>query len=79
MSAAATTVVSSADVAGDMPSSVPTVGGDSSQDGAQPFSEVLSLSTPDHAGSTDSAPRIRAFTETRRGARREHYRRADRP
>jgi Flagellar hook-length control protein FliK len=29
-----------------MPSSVPVVGGDSSPDGGQPFSEVLSLSTP---------------------------------
>jgi len=48
---AATVVVSSAEGAGDMPSSVPVAGGDSSQDVAQPFSEVLSLSTPDQPGS----------------------------
>ena len=56
MSAAATVVVSSAEGAGDMPSPVPAAGGDSSQDDAQPFSEVLSLSSPDHPGSSDSAP-----------------------
>jgi hypothetical protein len=36
-----------------MPSSVPVAGGDSPEDGAQPFSEVLSLSSPDHPGSSD--------------------------
>jgi hypothetical protein len=54
-SAAATVVVSSAEGAGDMPSSAPVGGGDSSQDGAPPFSEVLSLSSPDHPGPSDSA------------------------
>jgi hypothetical protein len=40
-----------------MPSSVPGAGGGSSQDGGQPFSEVLSLSTPpDRPGSSASAP-----------------------
>jgi hypothetical protein len=56
VSAASTVVVSSAEGAGDMPSPVQTAGGDSSQDDAQPFSEVLSLSSPDHPGSSDSAP-----------------------
>jgi hypothetical protein len=51
---AATVVVSSAEGAGDMPSSAPVVGADSPEDGAQPFSEVLSLSSPDHPGT--SAP-----------------------
>jgi hypothetical protein len=55
VSAAATVVVSSAEGAGDMPSSVPVAGGDS-QDDVQPFSEVLSLSSPDHPASSDSAP-----------------------
>ena len=55
-STAATVVVSSAEGAGDMPSSAPVGGGDSSQDGAPPFSEVLSLSSPDHPGPSDSAP-----------------------
>jgi flagellar hook-length control protein FliK len=55
VSAAATVVVSSAEGAGDMPSSVPVGSGDVSQDGAQPFSEVLSLSSPDHPGPSDSA------------------------
>ena len=52
---AATVVVSSAEGAGDMPSSVPVAGGDSSQEGEQPFSEVLSLSSPDHPGSSGSS------------------------
>jgi hypothetical protein len=52
---AATVVVSSAEGAGDMPSSVPVAGGDSSQDDAPPFSEVLSLSSADHPSSSGSS------------------------
>ena len=56
MTPSATAVVSSAEGAGDMPSSAPVSGRDSSEDGAQPFAEVLSLSSPDHPSSSDSAP-----------------------
>lgn len=38
-----------------MPSSVPVAGGDSSQDDAPPFSEVLSLSSADHPSSSGSS------------------------
>jgi Flagellar hook-length control protein FliK len=39
-----------------MPTPVPVADGGSSEDGAQPFSEVLSLSSPDRPGSSDSSP-----------------------
>ena len=58
MSAAATVVVSSAEGAGDMPTSNPIAGGDSPEEGAQPFSEVLSLSSPDHPDSSGSPRRL---------------------
>ena len=56
MSAAGTVVATSAEGAGDMPSSAPLTSGDSSSNGAQPFSEVLSLSAPDLPGSSSSSP-----------------------
>jgi len=52
---AATVVVSSAEGAGDMPSSVPVAGGDTSTEGAPPFSEVLSRSSSDRPDSPDSS------------------------
>jgi hypothetical protein len=56
VSAAGTVVATSAEGAGDMPSSTPVTSGDSSPDGAQPFSELLSLSAPDLPGSSSSSP-----------------------
>ena len=55
MSAAGTVIATSAEGAGDMPSSAPVTSGDSSPDGGQPFSEVLSLSAPDLPGSSSSS------------------------
>ena len=52
---AATVVVSSAEGAGDMPSSVPVGGGDSSTEGAPPFSEVLSRSSSDQPDVSDAS------------------------
>jgi flagellar hook-length control protein FliK len=52
---AATVVVSSAEGAGDMPSSVPVGGGDSSTEGAPPFSEVLSRSSSDQPDASDAS------------------------
>ena len=52
---AATVVVSSAEGAGDMPSSVPVGGGDSSTEGAPPFSEVLSRSSSDQPDVSDTS------------------------
>jgi flagellar hook-length control protein FliK len=51
MSVTGTVVATSAEGAGDMPSSAPATSGNSSPDGTQPFSEVLSLSAPDLPGS----------------------------
>ena len=47
MSAAGTVIATSTEGAGDMPSAVPIGSGGSTVEGAQPFSEVLSLSSPD--------------------------------
>jgi flagellar hook-length control protein FliK len=53
MSAAGTVIATSADGAGDMPSPAPITEGDPTSDGAQPFSEVLSLSTAVPPGSSN--------------------------
>ena len=61
-----------------MPTPVPVADGCSSEDGAQPFSEVLSLSTPDRHGSSDSSPRP-AVREPRRSTQRNQQRADDGP
>ena len=48
MSAAGTVIATSAEGAGDMPSLEPSSGADTVSDAAPTFSEVLSLSSPDH-------------------------------
>jgi hypothetical protein len=47
MSAAGTVIATSTEGAGDMPSALPIGNGDCTEEGAQPFAEVLSLSSPD--------------------------------
>jgi hypothetical protein len=56
VSAAGTVVATSAEGAGDMPSSAPVASEGASPDGAQPFSEVLSRSAADPPVSSSSAP-----------------------
>ena len=51
---AATVVISSAEGAGDMPSSAPVASDDTSQAGAPAFSEVLSRSSSEQSGSPDA-------------------------